>query len=118
MATVEKMPMLEEGHRLITDELTRLKHERPEIIDAMQPADRGRSYVVLGDVFVAAGDRERGRSLLEHGLDLLVEHGNRFALEAGRKLADLLEADGDTAGALLALKRATAATTSPVLTRN
>jgi len=38
MATVEKMPMLEEGHRLITDELHRLKQERPEIIDAIEEA--------------------------------------------------------------------------------
>ncbi len=38
MATVEKMPMLEEGHRLITDELHRLKHERPGIIDAIEEA--------------------------------------------------------------------------------
>jgi transcription elongation factor GreA len=38
MATVEKMPMLAEGHRLITDELQRLKLERPEIIDAIEEA--------------------------------------------------------------------------------
>lgn len=80
-----------------------------EIIEVMQPADRGRSYVVLGDVFIAAGDRERGRMLLELGLDVLVEHGHRHALDAGRRLADLLEEEGDTAGALAALKRATEA---------
>ncbi|HEY0270973.1 MAG TPA: transcription elongation factor GreA [Sphingomonas sp.] len=38
MATVEKMPMLAEGHRLITDELQRLKLERPDIIDAIEEA--------------------------------------------------------------------------------
>jgi transcription elongation factor GreA len=38
MATVEKMPMLAEGHRLITDELQRLKLERPEVIDAIEEA--------------------------------------------------------------------------------
>ena len=75
--------------------------------DCLLSADRGRSYVVLSDVFVAAGDRDRGRELLERGLDVLVEHGSRFALDAGRRLADLLEAEGDTAGALVALKRAT-----------
>jgi tetratricopeptide (TPR) repeat protein len=80
-----------------------------EIIEVMQPADRGRSYVVLSDVFLAAGDRERGRALLEHALDVLVDYGNRFALDAGRRLADLLEEEGDTAGALVALKRATEA---------
>ena len=39
MATVEKMPMLEEGYRLITAELHRLKTiERPEVIDAIEEA--------------------------------------------------------------------------------
>ena len=40
-------------------------------------------------------------------LELLLVHRPRRALEAARKLADLLEASGDTAGALAALKRAT-----------
>jgi hypothetical protein len=34
-------------------------------------------------------------------------------LDAGRKLAALLEEDGDTAGALQVLKRAAAASSSP-----
>ena len=38
MATVEKMPMLEEGHRMLTEELQRLRLERPEIIDAIEEA--------------------------------------------------------------------------------
>jgi transcription elongation factor GreA len=38
MATVEKMPMLAEGHRMLTDELSRLKAERPQIIDAIEEA--------------------------------------------------------------------------------
>ena len=38
MATVEKMPMLEEGHRMLTEELNRLRQERPEIIDAIEEA--------------------------------------------------------------------------------
>ena len=38
MATIEKMPMLPEGHRLISEELQRLKTERPEIIDAIEEA--------------------------------------------------------------------------------
>jgi transcription elongation factor GreA len=38
MATVDKMPMLAEGHRMLTEELHRLKHERPEIIDAIEEA--------------------------------------------------------------------------------
>ena len=80
-----------------------------ELLETMQPADRGRAFVTLADVFLASGDGVRGRMLLEQGLENLIEHGNRFALEAGRRLADLLESEGDTAGALAVLKRATEA---------
>lgn len=39
MATVDKMPMLAEGYRLITEELSRLKLiERPAVIDAIEEA--------------------------------------------------------------------------------
>jgi tetratricopeptide (TPR) repeat protein len=84
-----------------------------ELLETMQPADRGRAFVTLADVFLASGDAVRGRMLLEQGFDNLIEHGNRFALEAGRRLADLLESEGDTAGALEVLKRATEAAAAP-----
>ena len=83
-----------------------------ELIDALHPADRGRAYMTLADVFLGAGDRERARMLLGQSLELLIEHGRRLAVDAGRRLADLLEEDGDTAGALEVLKRATQATAS------
>ncbi len=39
MASIEKVPMLREGHRKISDELQRLKmYERPSIIDAIEEA--------------------------------------------------------------------------------
>ena len=38
MATAEKVPMLEEGHRKLSDELRRLKAERPEIVEAIELA--------------------------------------------------------------------------------
>lgn len=38
MASVEKMPMLAEGQKMLTTELTRLKAERPLIIDAIEEA--------------------------------------------------------------------------------
>ena len=38
MATVEKMPMLQEGHDKLTADLKRLKHERPEIVEAIEEA--------------------------------------------------------------------------------
>ena len=38
MATVEKMPMLQEGYQTLTSELKRLKAERPLIVDAIEEA--------------------------------------------------------------------------------
>ena len=38
MATVEKMPMLQEGYDTLTADLKRLKTERPEIVDAIEEA--------------------------------------------------------------------------------
>ena len=38
MATVEKMPMLQEGHDKLTQDLKRLKEERPQIVDAIEEA--------------------------------------------------------------------------------
>jgi tetratricopeptide (TPR) repeat protein len=80
-----------------------------ELIDAIDPADRGRAYVSLGDVFLAGGDRERAKMTYGMGLELLLEHGRPFLLPAAVKLADLLEGEGDAAGALAVLRRATAA---------
>ena len=38
MATVEKMPMLQEGYDRLTADLKRLKAERPLIVDAIEEA--------------------------------------------------------------------------------
>ena len=38
MATVEKMPMLAEGHVMLTEHLGRLKAERPHIIESIEEA--------------------------------------------------------------------------------
>lgn len=38
MASIEKMPMLVEGQRMLQDELSRLRAERPQIIDAIEEA--------------------------------------------------------------------------------
>ena len=76
-------------------------------LESLGPGDRGITFVALAEVFVAAGDEERARHLLEEALALLLEHRPRRALEAARKLAELLEGRGDTAGALAVLKRAT-----------
>jgi tetratricopeptide (TPR) repeat protein len=83
-----------------------------ELLDAVSPGDRGHAYVTLAGVFLAAGDRERPKMLLGQALELLSEHVKPMALDAGRKLAALLEEDGDTAGALQVLKRAAEASAS------
>ena len=38
MATVDKLPMLAVGHKMLEDELSRLKLERPQVIDAIEEA--------------------------------------------------------------------------------
>jgi transcriptional regulator with XRE-family HTH domain len=83
-----------------------------ELLNAVSPGDRGVAYVTLADVFLAVGDRERPKMLLGQALELLSEHLKPMALDAGRKLAALLEEDGDTAGALQVLKRAAEASSS------
>jgi tetratricopeptide (TPR) repeat protein len=103
--------VIEEARALIgldrRHEAARVAAHALELIDDMHPADRGRAYSTLAEVFLAAGDRERGRMLLGQALELLIEHGRRLAVDTGRRLAALLEEDGDTAGALEVLKRAT-----------
>jgi hypothetical protein len=69
--------------------------------------------VTLADVFLAAGDLERPKMLLEQAIELLGEHLKPRVLEAGRKLAAILEAEGDMQGALQVLKRAAEASSSP-----
>jgi tetratricopeptide (TPR) repeat protein len=88
-----------------------------ELLDAANPGDRALAYVTLADVFLAAGDRDRPKMLLAQALELMSEHLKPMALEAGRRLAELLEEDGDTAGALRVLKRATEAPSAPPLSQ-
>jgi len=38
MASADKVPMLEEGHRKISEDLKRLKAERPEIVESIEAA--------------------------------------------------------------------------------
>jgi len=38
MASADKVPMLEEGHRKLSDDLKRLKMERPDIVEAIEAA--------------------------------------------------------------------------------
>jgi tetratricopeptide (TPR) repeat protein len=77
-------------------------------IHALDPLERGRSYMLLGDVFSASGDRERALELYELAVELLEEGGRSYVVEAGRRLADLLEELGRPEQALAVLKRALA----------
>src|SRR5262249_45101682 len=63
-------------------------------IDSLDPQDRGRGYMLLGEVFRAGGDQARALELLELAVSLLEEHGKPFVVEAGTALADLLEEQG------------------------
>jgi tetratricopeptide (TPR) repeat protein len=102
---------LEEARALVAlgrhAEAARTAASNVELLDAVNPGDRGYAYLTLGDVFVAAGDSARAKALYEQALELLLEHCRRYVLDAGRRLADLLESEGDTAGALRVLKSAT-----------
>jgi tetratricopeptide (TPR) repeat protein len=90
-------------------EAARVAAHALDLMDVLSPGDRGQAYVTLADVFLAAGDTDRPKMLLQQALELLRDYGPGPALEAGRRLADLLEQEGDTVGALRVLKRATAA---------
>ena len=96
-----------------TGEAARAAGRALALIDWISAGDRGRAYVALADVFVVAGELERAEMLYGQGLDLLIDHGKPFALDAGRRLADLLEQRGDETGALAVLKRAAAAASAP-----
>jgi tetratricopeptide (TPR) repeat protein len=85
-----------------------------ELIDAIDPGDRGRAYASLGDVFLESGDRERAKMTYGMAIDLLLEHGKPYVVATAVKLSDMLETEGDTAGALTVLRRATAGSHAPV----
>ena len=75
-------------------------------MQALDPQDRGRAYILLGEVFRQSGDRARAIELLELAVELLEESGKPYVLEAAGKLADVLEESGDSQQALAVLRRA------------
>jgi hypothetical protein len=85
-----------------------------ELIDAIEPGDRGRAYASLGDVFLARGARARAKMTYGMAIDLLLEHGKPYVVATAVKLSDMLETEGDTAGALTVLRRATAGSHAPI----
>jgi tetratricopeptide (TPR) repeat protein len=79
-----------------------------EHLEHIDPQDRGRAFVALGDVFAEVGESETARDLYERGLALLSEQGRPYAVTAARRLAEILEAEGDSGAALDVLMQATA----------
>jgi tetratricopeptide (TPR) repeat protein len=81
-------------------------------IDALDPLERGRAYMLLGDVFAGTSDKPRAIELYERAISLLEESGRAYLVEAGRRLAELYEEMDDPKAALAVLKRAVAADTT------
>ena len=75
----------------------------------VRPADAGRAYLLLADVYDRLGERERAKELLELAVELLEgQPHTRYLIDAYRKLALMLETEERTAEALEVLKRALA----------
>lgn len=73
----------------------------------IQPIARGRSYLLLADVFKATHDRERAQELYELAVTTLEEHPLSKHLAAAYKgLAEILKDKGDHEAALDLLERA------------
>jgi tetratricopeptide (TPR) repeat protein len=77
-------------------------------LNALEPGDRGRAYVLLGEVFHRTGDRERAIELLELAVELLEESGKPYLVDAATKLSDVLDEAGRSNEALAVLRRAVA----------
>ena len=107
---VEAKFALEETRALLalgrTKEAAARAGEALEKIDALDGGDRGRGYLLLGEVFQASGDTARASSLLELAVDTLERDGKPYLGEAARRLADILEQEGRPDEALAVLKRA------------
>jgi tetratricopeptide (TPR) repeat protein len=78
-------------------------------LQSLDSGDRGRAYLLLGEVFARSGDRERAIELLELAVELLEDDGKPFLLEAAGKLADVLVEAGRAGEALAVLRRAVSA---------
>lgn len=76
------------------------------VIDSLEPGDRGRAYVVLGDVFAESGDHDRAQELWELALSYLLDTGKPYVMDAATRLSELLEERGQAEEALRVLKKA------------
>jgi tetratricopeptide (TPR) repeat protein len=79
-------------------------------LDGTMPADAGRAYALLGDIFAELGEPLRARTLYETAITLLQRQGpNRYLAAAYKRLGELFEAEYRTAeDAVVVLQRALA----------
>ena len=71
------------------------------------PVDAGRSYVLLGEIFAELGEYARAREVLELAVELLEQQApGRYLVQAYKRLAELLKAQGDIDEAFRVLERA------------
>lgn len=78
-------------------------------LDGTHPADAGRAYVLLGEIFGDLGEVARARQLYETGITLLRDQGpSRYLAAAYKRLGELFEAEYRTEDAVAVLKRALA----------
>jgi tetratricopeptide (TPR) repeat protein len=71
-----------------------------------EPADAGRAYAVLGDIYRQAGDNAHAREIWELAAELLDREPNPYIADVYERLGTLLEEEGHTNEALQMLKRA------------
>jgi tetratricopeptide (TPR) repeat protein len=72
------------------------------------PVDKGRAYLLLGEIHADLGDDARAQELLELAVQQMEPRApNLYLVQAYRRLAELLKAKGDAEGALELLERAT-----------
>jgi tetratricopeptide (TPR) repeat protein len=74
-------------------------------VAALDPADRGRAYLVVAAIYRTTGETERAVELYERALELLEEAARPYLIEAARQLSQLLEELGRPLEALQVLKR-------------
>jgi len=71
-----------------------------------EPVDAGRSFTVVGDVFLRLGQAAQAREIWELALELLEQEQNPYVADVYERLGRLFEDEGRTEDALAMLKRA------------
>lgn len=102
-ATEETRALLELGR--LGDAAKRAR-DLLENAHVMEPLDRGRAFVLVGDVFRANGDHDRALEQYELAISALEEAGGLFLVEAATRYSELLEELGRTDEALAVLRSA------------